>query len=135
MKFYTSLEIYCWSYKHCLRVIDWKHKGYTCSDKIQWSTTYSSFLWRLKFLPCCLPFVFLFYKQKFSNKSDMWSYGILLWELYSFGRVPYPRIVSCLVCNCKYTLILVTFIVPFHIKYQWNKITNCLLIKENILLV
>lgn len=30
----------------------------------------------------------------FNTKTDVWSYGIVLWELFSLGKLPYPGINS-----------------------------------------
>lgn len=37
---------------------------------------------------------------KYSTQSDIWSYGVLLWEMYSFGKQPYYYLVPFFVVLC-----------------------------------
>lgn len=33
--------------------------------------------------------IHLFYKGIYTSLCDVWSYGILMWEIFSLGSVPY----------------------------------------------
>lgn len=30
----------------------------------------------------------------YSNKSDVWSFGVVIWEMFSFGAMPYARLTA-----------------------------------------
>ena len=44
-------------------------------------------------------------QNKFSIKSDVWSFGILLTEIVTFGRIPYPGMTNAEVSDCIYLFI------------------------------
>lgn len=39
------------------------------------------------------------YYSVFTTKSDVWSYGVLLWEMATMGGVPYPTLTNSQLCK------------------------------------
>ena len=36
----------------------------------------------------------VFHKQKMTSTSDVWSFGVLMWEVMTFAKKPYSNISS-----------------------------------------
>ena len=38
------------------------------------------------------------YYGKFTHKSDVWGYGVTLWEIWTYGQLPYDDMTGREVC-------------------------------------
>ena len=60
---------------------------------------------------------------KFTSASDVWSFGVVLWELFSFGEHPYDGLNSFQVRNSSIKAICIehpSYSTPFLCSKSWK---------------
>ncbi|XP_015207152.1 tyrosine-protein kinase BTK isoform X3 [Lepisosteus oculatus] len=66
-----------------VKVTDFGLSRYVLDDEYTSSSSKFPVRW-------CPPEVLLY--CKFSSKSDIWAFGVLMWEIYTLGKMPYERL-------------------------------------------